>query len=103
MSSFQECCSLTSNWYDASRQMLQEWLKKNPNALVKDMQHFIEAHCGLKVSCETISRHLRRDLGHPPRAKAWERRKVEKPSASQGGQGHVGTNSEGDGDDDGIV
>jgi len=67
-------CSLTR--HDISRQMLQEWLKKNPNALVKEMQQFIEADCGLKVSCETISTHLRRNLGHPPRAKAWERRKA---------------------------
>ncbi len=70
------------------RQKLQEWHKDNENALLEDMQKFLEQECGLMVSVSTISRHWKVANGSArKRQRGTKRRpKLKQERDSKGGE-----------------
>jgi PHS family inorganic phosphate transporter-like MFS transporter len=57
------CGLLTRRLLHGDFQRLLEWHKDHPDALLGDMQRFLQTCCGLAVSVPTISRQLRKAYG----------------------------------------
>ena len=65
-------------------QKLVAWHKDHPDALLDDMQLFLETECNLKVSVPTISRGLRKMYGTPRREGRSARIKSRKQRQAEG-------------------